>query len=151
MSSENRREWANNMRRLSEADDNAAVSFGRDLIKFGQWLNAGAIAAMPVVANAVGLSAAAMISTFKVPALLFIGGLVCSALSTIFAFNALAKRGDSRLVASDAGFIQASVPNSSEQISRETALTLLGKAESMYRESSLLHDAFATHRYIALL
>jgi hypothetical protein len=43
---EDYRAWASNEHRLSAADDTAAIVLGRGLIKFGQWLNGGAIAAL---------------------------------------------------------------------------------------------------------
>ncbi len=148
MSDQDRRDWANNIRRLSEADDAAAISFGRDLIKFGQWLNAGAVAALPIVANALNLRGAPLLASLGFPALLFFGGLVCSFFSTLFAFRALAHRGDARLAAYEA--VSQQMIDATKQTLEGTRENAAIDASKKYEESSLLQAKFAASRRRAL-
>ena len=149
MNNQDRREWANNMRRLSEADDAAAVSFGRDLIKFGQWLNAGAIAALPIVANALDLRGVPLLASLGSPALLFSGGLICSFFSTLFAFQALAHRGDARLAAYEA--VNQQIPDATKQTLAGIEANAATEASANSDKSSLLHAKFVWIRRGALI
>lgn len=97
------RDYAAKLQRLYASDDADAVGFARDYLKFGQWLNAGACAALPVIVGILELKGMEAAKVLVLPLVAFALGLVASAASTAQAVNAMSARADSRLSLSDMG------------------------------------------------
>ncbi len=106
---EQHRAWSQMMRRRQEADEDNALALGREFIKVNQWLNGGALAALPVIAGALGLSGDRALHAFLWSGLLFAGGLTSVALATGLAYAALSYRASSRQALADATEIEAAV------------------------------------------
>lgn len=101
------RRFAEIAQRQHEASDASAVGFARDFIKFGHWLNAGGLAAVPVVPGIVRLEGQPALGVMIWPVVLFALGLVAAAASTAFAFLAISAKTDRQLEASELGIRQA--------------------------------------------
>jgi hypothetical protein len=101
------RRFADIAQRQHEASDANAVGLARDFIKFGHWLNAGGLAAVPIVAGIVRLEGQPAVGIMMWPVVCFALGLVFAAASTAFAFLAVSAKTDRSLEASELGIRQA--------------------------------------------
>lgn len=124
------REAARSMARRQEAAEDSALSFGREFIKANQWLNGGALAALPVIAGALGLSGERALQAFLWPGLFFIAGLVAVALSIGAAYFALTVRSFSHGSMADALQVEAAVLENKRPIKAGLAEGRDGRATS---------------------
>jgi hypothetical protein len=130
----------------AEISEVSAVSLAQIVIKSGFILNGGGVIAIPAVAALFNLDAEKMLPQLVLTALLFVGGLCSASIGSIFAFFALAHKGD---------FFYNSAVRTARFLEGKyfppQAQKMVKQAEAAARRGARIRALWLTERYIAII